>query len=215
MKKLFILSLFVCVLLCGCTPVQDLTMDEIINRATNRNIEVYNTYRKGYKYNLPNGLDTIDNSEYNEVIASSKYKYYLYIDAVSYHNKVIEKYDVNDTSYLSKAIDYEDKYGYLEINKLKDNKYLIEIMYNYAKIEVIVNGEDIKVVVSNALNVLTSVKFNDKILDYLLNEEVANFKEYEFDIFETVTTMESDYLEAVENDIYEEDEGVRDSDLIN
>ena len=88
MKKLFILSLFVCVLLCGCTPVQDLTMDEIINRATNRNIEVYNTYRKGYKYNLPNGLDTIDNSEYNEVIASSKYKYYLYIDAVSYHNKV-------------------------------------------------------------------------------------------------------------------------------
>ena len=215
MKKIFILSLFVCVLLCGCTPVQNLTMDEIINRATNRNLEVYNTYRKGYKYNLPNGLDTIDNSEYNEVIASSKYKYYLYIDAVSYHNRVIEKYEVNNNSYFSKAIDYEDKYGYLEINKLKDGKYLIEIMYNYAKIEVIVDGEDIKIVVSNTLNILTSVKFNDKVLNYLLNEEVANFKEYEFDIFETVTTMESEYLEAIENDIYEEDETVHDSDLIN
>lgn len=215
MKKMFILSLFVCVLLCGCKPVADMSIDDIINTATNRPLEVYNTYRKGYKYNLPNGLDTIDNSEYNEVIASSKYKYYLYIDAVSYHNKVIEKYETNDESYISRAIDYEDKYGYLEINKLKEDKYLIEIMYNYAKIEVIVNDEDIKLVVSNALNILTSVKFNDKILDYLLNEEVANFKEYDFNIFETVTTMESDYLEAIENDIYEEDEGVHDSDLIN
>ena len=215
MKKMFILSLFVCVLLCGCTPIEELSIDDIINNSTTRTMEVYNTYRKGYKYNLPAGLDTVDNSEYNEVIASSKYRYYLYIDAVSYHNKVIEKYDVSDKAYVSRAIDYVDKYGYLEINKLKDNKYLIEIMYNYAKIEVIVNGEDIKVVISNALNILTSVKFNDKILDYLLNEEVANFKEYEFDIFETVTTMESDYLEAVENDIYEEDEGVHDSDLIN
>ena len=214
MKKIFILSLFVCVLLCGCTPVQNLTMDEIINRATNRNLEVYNTYRKGYKYNLPNGLDTIDNSEYNEVIASSKYKYYLYIDAVSYHNRVIEKYEVNNNSYFSKAIDYEDKYGYLEINKLKDGKYLIEIMYNYAKIEVIVNGEDIKVVVANALSILTSVKFNDNILNTLLNEEVSQFKEYEFNIFETSTTTESDYLESIENDIYEEDD-VHDSDLIN
>ena len=87
-------------------------------------------------------------------------------------------------------------------------------MYNYAKIEVIVNGEDIKVVVANALSILTSVKFNDNILNTLLNEEVSQFKEYEFNIFETSTTTESDYLESIENDIYEEDD-VHDSDLIN
>ena len=216
MKKIFILSLFACVFLCGCTTLGDMTLEEVVENGTHRTIEVYNKYRQGYKYNLPKGLSIVDNSEYNEVIVSNKYKYFLYVDAVSYHNKIIEKYEENEKSYVSMAIDYEDKFGYLEINNVKDDKYLVEIMYNYAKIEVIVNGEDIKVVVANALSILTSIKFNDNILNTLLNEEVSQFKEYEFNIFETSTTTESDYLESVENDIYEEeDEEVHDSDLIN
>ena len=216
MKKIFILSIFVCLFLCGCTTLKDMSIEEVVHNGTNRTVEVYNKYRQGYKYNLPKGLSIVDNSEYNEVIVSEKYKYFLYIDAVSYHNKIIEKYEENDKSHVSMAIDYEDKYGYLEINNVKGNKYLVEIMYNYAKIEVIVNGEDIKVVAANALSILTSVKFNDNILNTLLNEEVSQFKEYEFNIFETSTTTESDYLESIENDIYEEeDDDVHDSDLIN
>jgi hypothetical protein len=99
---------------------------------------------------------------------------------------------------------------------MKDGKYLVEIMYNYAKIEVIVNDEDINVVVSNALSVLTSISFNDKVLNTLLNEEISQFKEYEFNIFETSATTESAYLESIENDDYEEEKDeVHDSDLIN
>ena len=135
---------------------------------------------------------------------------------VSYHNRIIEKYEENKTSYVSMQIDHEDKFGYLEINKMKDGKYLVEIMYNYAKIEVIVNDEDINVVVSNALSVLTSISFNDKVLNTLLNEEISQFKEYEFNIFETSATTESAYLESIENDDYEEEKDeVHDSDLIN
>lgn len=215
MKKIFILSIFACLFLCGCTTLKDMSIEEVVENGTHRTVEVYNKYRQGYKYNLPKGLSIVDNSEYNEVIVSGDYKYFLYIDAVSYHNKIIEKYEENDKSYISMAIDYEDKFGYLEINNVKDDEYLVEIMYNYAKIEVIVNGEDIKVVVANALSILTSVKFNDNILNTLLNEEVAQFKEYEFNIFETSTTTESDYLESIENDIYEEEDDVHDSDLIN
>lgn len=215
MKKIFILSIFACLFLCGCTTLKDMSIEEVVENGTHRTVEVYNKYRQGYKYNLPKGLSIVDNSEYNEVIVSGDYKYFLYIDAVSYHNKIIEKYEENDKSYISMAIDYEDKFGYLEINNVKDDKYLVEIMYNYAKIEVIVNGEDIKVVVANALSILTSVKFNDNILNTLLNEEVSQFKEYEFNIFETSTTTESDYLESIENDIYEEEDDVHDSDLIN
>jgi hypothetical protein len=192
-----------------------MSIEEVVDNGTHRTVEVYNKYRQGYKYNLPKGLSIVDNSEYNEVIVSNKYKYFLYVDAVSYHNKIIEKYEENDKSHISMAIDYEDKFGYLEINNVKDDEYLVEIMYNYAKIEVIVNGEDIKVVVANALSILTSVKFNDNILNTLLNEEVSQFKEYEFNIFETSTTTESDYLESIENDIYEEEDDVHDSDLIN
>lgn len=212
-KKIVLLAFFMCVVLTGCTSLQEMSLDDIIDNGTNRQVSVYNKYRKGYKYNLPKGLGVLDSTEYNEVIASSDYTYYLYVDAVSYYNKIIETYEENDVSFYSKAISFEDKYGYLEINEIDNGKYFIEIMYNYAKIEVIVEYRDINVTVANSLSVLSSISFNDSVLKTLLDEETSQFKEFEFNIFETSST-ESEYLQAVEGDIYEEEE-IHDSDLIN
>ena len=212
-KKLILLLILMCFILSGCTPLQDMSIEEIIKIGTERKISVYNKYRKGYKYNVPKGIDVLDNTEYNEILMSKEYIYYLYIDAVSYYNKVIEQYDVDSMAYLSMPISYEDKYGYLEINEIENHKYFIEIMYNYAKIEVIVKEKDIKETVSNCLSILSSVSFNTNILKTLLDEEVSQFKESEFNIFET-NKNESQYLEAIESDVYEE-ETVHDGDLIN
>jgi hypothetical protein len=121
---------------------------------------------------------------------------------------------VTEKPYVSMQINYQDKYGYLEINQLKNGKYFIEIMYNYAKIEVIVNKRDINEVVSNSLSILASVKFNDDVLKNLLDEETSQFKEFQFDIFETNTVTESEYLQAVEEEQVQEDE-IHDTDLIN
>ena len=87
-------------------------------------------------------------------------------------------------------------------------------MYNYAKIEVIVKKKDINEVVANSLSVLASVDFNDDVLKTLLDEETSQFKEFQFDIFETTTTTESEYLQAVEEEVKTEEE-IHDSDLIN
>jgi len=213
-KHLILLLVFLCIFITGCEDLQKMSIEDIIAAGTERKITVYNKYRKGYKYNLPKGLDVRDGLEYNEIIMSKDYTYYLYIDAVSYYNKVIEKYEVSDKAYLSKQISFEDKYGYLEINELEDNKYFIEIMYNYAKIEVIVKKNDIHLVVANAISVLTSVHFNDNVLKTLLEEETSQFREFDFNIFETTTTTDSEYLQAVKDDVYQEEE-VHDSDLIN
>ncbi len=214
-KKMILLSLFACIFLVGCTPVQDMSLQEVIDLGTDRNITVYNKYRKGYKYNLPKGIDVFKNTEYNEVLMSKDYIYYLYVDAVSYYNKVIENYDVSDKAFISMQIAYQDKYGYLEINKLPNGKYFIEIMYNYAKIEVIVKEKDVNVTVANAMSVLASIKFNDDVLKTLLDEETSQFKETEFNIFETTTT-DSSYLQAIEDEKdNSEDDEVHDSDLIN
>lgn len=212
MRKVFLL-LIVSLLLCGCTAVQDESLENIIKNATESNLKLFNKYRKGYKYNLPEGLSVLSNFDYNEILSGGEYTYYLYIDGVSYYNKVIENYNVNQDSYISLPINFEEKYGYLEINELKSGKYFIEIMYNYAKIEVIVKKSDIHVSVSNAIMLLSSIEFNDNILKTLLDEETAQFKEFEFNIFETATTK-SDYLQVIEADIYKEKEGVHDSDLI-
>ena len=216
MKKKFILiSLFVCFFFTGCTTLDNKDMKQLIDEGTDRDAIVFNTYRKGYKYNLPIGLTVLDSTEYNEVIRDDKYRYYLYVDAVSHYNKVIEKYEVSDKSYTSMQISFEDKYGYLEINKIADDKYFIEIMYNYAKIEVIVREIDAKVAVSNALSILASIDFNNDVLKTLLDEEVSQFSEFEINIFETVTTTDSQYLGTVEEKDEDEEEEIHDSDYIN
>lgn len=214
-KKFILLSLFICLLLTGCKTISEMTMQEIIDECTDRNAIVYNKYRKGYKYNLPRGLTVLDSTEYNEIIRDDTYIYYLYVDAVSHYNKVIEKYEVTDKAHTSMQISFEDKYGYLEINKLEDGNYFIEIMYNYAKIEVIVRENDAKVVVANAISILASIDFNNDVLKTLLDEEVSQFSEFEVDIFETVTSTDSQYLGTVEEKDENEEKEIHDTDYIN
>lgn len=215
-KKIIIVLLLLCILCGGCTPLQKMSLDEVIENGTDVNVKVYNKYRKGYKYNVPKGIDVVDSTEYNEVISSNKYTYYLYIDAISYYNKVIETYEVKDDVYFSKAINYKDKYGYLEIKELKNKKYFIEIMYNYAKIEVIVENDDINVAVANSLSVLSSITFYDNVLKNLLDEETSQFEENDFNIFETRTDIDSLYVQTMDENIYNNDEDeIHDSDLIN
>ena len=213
-KKFVLLSVFICIFLCGCKPVQEMSIDDIVKNGIEHNISIYNKYRQGYKYNLPKGIDVTDNSEYNEILSSKDYVYYLYIDAVSYYNKIIETYSENKSAYYSKALNYEDKYGYIEINELKNGKYFIEIMYNYAKIEVMVKEKDINVTIANALSILSSVQFNTNVLKTILDEESSQFKELDFNIFEPNITDDSEFMQTID-DYYEEDDEIHDADLIN
>src|SRR5574344_1081786 len=143
-------------LLCGCTNINNASVQDITKEVLGSKINSYNEYRTGYKYYLPQGLNVNSSKKYNEILNDDKYKYYLYVDLVSYLKKTDLSYKVNENAYLSMTLD--DK-GYLEINE-KNDKYLIEIMYNYAKIEVIVEKEDINKAVTNSLIVLSTIKYN-------------------------------------------------------
>ena len=85
-------------------------------------------------------------------------------------------------------------------------------MYNYAKIEVIVDKYDLPKAISNSLIILSSVKYNSEILETIVGENILTSKEIEFNIFETKKT-ESNFLEVEANNIYVEEEN--DPDLIN
>ena len=214
-RKFVILLILISFILCGCKDIYKMSVDEIIDKSVSRNIEVYNKYRKGYKYNLPVGLTVKDSMDYNETIFFGIYTYYLFVDAVSYYNKVIDTYETSEEPYISMPISFEDKYGYLEINKLEDGNYFIEIMYNYAKIEVIVKEYDVNIGVANSISILTSVQFNDNVLKTMLDEETLQFKEYEFNIFETTSSSEdSEYLQTLKEE-EEKSPEVHDGDIIN
>ena len=87
-------------------------------------------------------------------------------------------------------------------------------MYNYAKIEVIVDKDDINTSLGYSIIVLSSIKYNDKIIANLINKGEAEFKEEEYNIFSTVNN-DSNVLKFKETYTEEEDEIIPDTDLIN
>ena len=171
-------------LLTGCTAVRINTdkIDTIINVVLSKDNTLYNTIGKGYKYYKPRGVTYIDTNEFNEKLYSNGNYYYLYVDINSYYYKKEFEYKENDESFYSKYIDINDKYGYLEINEYK-GKYLIEFMYNYAKIEAVVNKENINEVVLNASYILSTIKYNSNVIKIMLNEDYFTNKEERYDIF--------------------------------
>lgn len=212
MKK-FLVVLIAILILSGCSNIQSKDYDTLINEAASSKYDIVNTYRTGYKYYAPGNMDISNILDYNETLEDSSHKYYFYVDVVSYYNRVIENYEVNPEAYYSKVINYQDKYGYIEINKRKNGKYLLEIMYNYAKIEVIVEESFLKEAVSYAMVILASVKYNNNVLENIVGENVLTSKEIEFNIFETKKS-ESNFLKVSEEDIYEDNDTVKDPDLV-
>ncbi len=212
MKK-FLVVLIAILILSGCSNIQSKDYDTLINEAASSKYDIVNTYRTGYKYYAPVNMDISNILDYNETLEDSSHKYYFYVDVVSYYNRVIENYEVNPEAYYSKVINYQDKYGYIEINKWKNGKYLLEIMYNYAKIEVIVEESFLKEAVSYAMVILASVKYNNNVLENIVGENVLTSKEIEFNIFETKKS-ESNFLKVSEEDIYEDNDTVKDPDLV-
>ena len=201
MKKI-ILIIIILVFTAGCTNINKLSYDDIVNNITTISTKD-NIYRTGYSYYLPRGMKVADSTLYNEVIEDANSKYYLYVDVVSFYKKITKEYEINNN----------DKFGYVEVNLLKNDKYLVEIMYNYAKIEVIVDKSKCKEAMLSIINILKSVEYNDSIIANLMGDDILNFNEEEFNIFNTKGS-ESNYL-TVDNDYKEEEEKIFDPDLIN
>ena len=211
MKKI-ILIIIILVFTAGCTNINKLSYDDIVNNITTISTKD-NIYRTGYSYYLPRGMKVADSTLYNEVIEDANSKYYLYVDVVSFYKKITKEYEINNNAIYSSKISYNDKFGYVEVNLLKNDKYLVEIMYNYAKIEVIVDKSKCKEAMLSIINILKSVEYNDSIIANLMGDDILNFNEEEFNIFNTKGS-ESNYL-TVDNDYKEEEEKNFDPDLIN
>ena len=183
MRKI-IISLMLIFLVTGCTIVRIDTksIDNIINVILSKDNDLYNTVGKGYKYYKPRGVTYIDTNEYNEKLYSNGNYYYLYVDINSYYYKKEFSYEEKKEAYYSRLIDINNKLGYLEINKHQD-KYLVEFMYNYAKIEALVEEDEINDVVLNASYILSTIKFNSEVIKIMLNDNYFINKEERYDLF--------------------------------
>ena len=210
MKKIFLLGAIFLVLT-GCTSIQNSSLEAILNNSLNSKVDTTNVNRLGYQYYLPRGLIIQTSKDFNEIITDQKYLYYLYVDVVSYNSQVGFTYHINDAAYYSTSLNYQGKNGYLEINNYENDQYLIEIMYNYAKIEVVAYESDINLVVAYAMSILSSITYNDSVIENYLGDDVFLSSEENYDIFEIVGS--DNYLEFTDEE--EEADEIIDPDYVN
>ena len=183
MKKIILIISFL-FLLTGCNTINLKKLDIVDTAKTviNSDTNLYNINNIGYRYYLPRGFKVIKKDDYNEIIYTRRNKFYLFVDVVSYYNKVTDNYKFNEANYLSETFNHNSKVGYLSINK-KNDKFFVEMVYNYAKIEVVVDKEsEIKENVANMGYILSSIIFNDSVIKNTLLENKLKFEEQKFEI---------------------------------
>ena len=205
MRLKFFLLLVSILLLTGCS-IEKLDInnyDDVIDKVLLSKRSLHNNVARGYSYYIPRELILVSTDE-NNIILRDKYNnsYFLYADVVSYYHKVENTYEEEKSAYYSRKIVNKDvkKSGYLEINEI-NGKFFVEAMYNYAKIEVYATKDNLSEVVVNVVEVLSSIKYNKKVLSTTIGDKVLDYEEANFNIFTTKksTTNYLDYIEKYDS----------------
>lgn len=188
MKKV-ILVLLLIIVTTGCSIVRIDTsnIDNIVNIILTKNNKLYNQVGQGYKYYLPGGVTYIDSDELNDVLYCNGNYYYLYMDAINYYYQTNFEYKEDNSLYYSRVFNIKDGFnhsGYLEIEE-NDGYYYIEFVYNYAKIEAIVEKKDLNDTILNSSYILSTVKYNYNIVELMLNEDYFINKTGKYENYDT------------------------------
>ncbi len=215
MKKVLIL-LLLSLFLTGCHTLnlEKSSIDTIIDTILISNNQATNVVFDGYKYYIPKGLKYVEKKDYNAVLALRDIRYYLYIDAIAYYHKANIKYQKNSEAFYYKEIINKNTQGFIEIIQEGDY-YQITIVYNYGKIEVTSKEKDLNEVIADGMIILSSITFNDKVLASLIGENVLNYKEQKYTLFNTEKNQD-DFLEYIEeyDTYYDYDVDIPDEDNI-
>ena len=208
MKKIVLLSTIL-LLLTGCSVVRlsDSNIEKNIDTIMTEKVNLHNVHYDGYKYYLPKGINFVSKEDFNAILKDShNNKYYLYVDVIGYYHKIKNSYEENYDLYLSKKLKYNKKNGYIQIEEI-NSKYFIQYVFNCVKIEAYVSKEDLNDAVINISYILRSIKYNDKVLESLVGENVLDYKEVEYNLFKADSTKESflDVVEREETDKYKKD----------
>lgn len=202
MKKKCIIICLLTIMLTGCTIVRiDTTsIDNILDVILSKDNTLYNRVGNGYKYYVPRGVTYIDSNGTNDRLYSNGIYYYLYLDQVSYYYDNSIKFKEDKSKYYSRKLKNGDNVGYVEITDKGNNQYLIEFVYNYAKIEALVPKEDIEETVLNASYILSTIKYNDNVIKLSLDEDFLKTKEDKYDEFSSKKEENDNFLRYDDNE---------------
>ena len=209
MKKLLLILFVLLIFVTGCTNIEGHSKDKIVE-SIKKNNKLKNVNFEGYSYYKPRGLKLLKKTEYNAYLMDKESnKYYIYVDVVSKYHNIKKNYKEDKNAYYSKKITNGKKFGYVEINKYDDN-YFVEAMYNYMKIEVYTREKNLTDTLENISLILSSVKYNNKVLNTIVGENILSYKEESYNIFKA-KKKRGDFLDYVREYDYEEEESDEDN----
>lgn len=213
MKKILI-SLLTLVFLSGCVNINKLDLDKVIDVSLDNKHKLVNQNNRGFKYYLPQEVSIEKYDSYNVVLKNKNYNYYLFVDLTSYYYKKAKDIKVDENLYLSKEFNVADNKGIVNIYKStkKEDVYLIKAYYNYSEISAFIKGNNLNDSLNNMLTILSSVKYNDKVIKNIVEESTIDSKEEPVNVFK-VEGNENDILDIDEE--YIDDEDNVDRDVIN
>lgn len=171
-KKIIVLICTLFLVGCTSTNINKLTLEEIIDNEIKEENNYTNVNNKGYKYYLPKEFNVSENNNYIQVLSSNNNRYYMNINLVSYHYKniIASTHDVDDYEYYE--FENNDKKGYLKIEKDGDD-FFVELCYNYAIIEVEVKESELRYAISRSIEILSSIKYNDLVIEkYIVDNNI-------------------------------------------
>lgn len=187
MKRRIVLLSIMLLLVSGCSikTLSTTSFEDNISMILSEDTNLANVNFDGYQYYVPEGMRFVNKDDYNAIL-QDKYanRYYLYVDAIGYFHETKNTYKVNKKVYYSKKLNYNKKTGYIEINEV-DDEYFVEMVFNYCKIESYISKKYLIPVINNMSYILRSVDYQDKVLESLIGENVLNYTEESFNIFES------------------------------
>lgn len=215
MKKLLIQTLIILFLFTGCTigKVDDTSINGIVETILYKNNNLQNTFFEGYKLYLPHGVNIIDKNEHNLKLKDNQTYYYLYVDTIAYHYNTVSTFSKNDEHFYSKMLDGADKKGFIDI-VLNNDKYFIVLMYNYSKIEAYVSKEDLNSTFINMCYILSTVSYNDEIINSYVNDNNLTYQEENFDIFSSKKENDNFLTYEQQYDVYIKETPKKDDDIL-
>lgn len=176
MKKIFIFVLLL-LMATGCVRIDNSNnYKEIAESIVNSNTNRVNVATKGYEYYLPKGVSINKDLEFNQIFKIESTKLYMYVDIVSYYYKNSENNNVDGNSFdYYEVINTTKRNGYVAINKEEDDKYFIRVVIDYARVEAYSKKSNISSVVSYAVLILDSIKYNDKLIEkYIVDNKITS-----------------------------------------
>lgn len=205
MKKKILLVLFL-MLLTGCvrTDINNGDYKELVSQVINNKTKGTNEVANGYRFYVPKGVRLIENDSNNQIFMGMGTKIYMYVDITSYYYKNSLNYKDIEDGYYSSKVSSGDKTGFIKITKTDDDKFFVEIVYNYAKVEVYTNQYNLNDIITLSSILLNNISYNDNIIENLLDDNHNSGSDITYNI-DKPEDASSDFTQYLNEYITEEE----------